>query len=266
MFAETINAVGKVIGMDISGVVEKVGGSVTNLSVGDEVYAYTADLLGGWAEYAVTDEEAAYLKPSNLSFEESAALPSTVLTALGAIRFADIKEGAEVLVNGASGGVGLYLVQILKVFGAEVTGVCSTRNAEIARKFGVDTVIDYKKEKFPETESAYDAVFAVNGYQPLDVYKKLLKPGGVYVLVGGTENAMEVQKSGDETFKDSGKRLERTIFAKIVKDFPYIKELCESGKLKPYIDKIYPVADVSLAIRHSIIEHAQGKIAITVDF
>lgn len=266
MYGEQLHAVGNVFGMDIAGIVDEVGKDVTTVKKGDEVFGFTHNWLGAWAEYACANAGEVALKPSNLSFEEAATLPVVGLVALGGVRIADIQRGQHVLLNGASGGVGTLLVQILKAFGAVVTGVCSTRNANMVHQCGADQVIDYTKEDFAKKGQTYDAIFAVNGYQPLDEYIRMLNPGGTYVLIGGMEQAAEFQQFGAEKFKGSGKKSGFTDFNQLKRELSVLGELSESGKLTPIIDNIYPIQDVSSAIRDIIANHAKGKTAIGVCF
>ncbi len=179
---------GKIIGADIAGRVEAVGKNVKQLHQGEEVFGDLAKCgLGAFAEYACVPESALALKPGNISFEEAAAVPRVGVVALQALRdHGHIRAGQKVLVNGASGGVGTFAVQIAKSFGAEVTGVCSTRNLDKVRSLGADHVIDYTKEDFTKDGQQYDLILAANGYHPISDYKRSLKPNGTYVMSGGS--------------------------------------------------------------------------------
>ena len=176
-----------ILGADIAGCVEAVGRNVKQFQPGDAVFGDVFGLgSGSFAEYVSVPESALALKPSNVSFEEAAAVPVAAVTALQGLRDqGHIQPGQKVLINGASGGVGTFAVQIAKAFGAEVTAVCSTRNLEMARSIGADHVIDYTKEDFTQNGRQYDLILAVNGYQPLSAYKRALAPQGIYVFVGG---------------------------------------------------------------------------------
>jgi NADPH:quinone reductase-like Zn-dependent oxidoreductase len=172
------------LGNDIAGQIEAVGSNVTQFKPGDEVFgAFT----GGFAEYASVPENRLALKPANISFEEAAAVPVAALTALQGLRDkGHIQPGQKVLVNGASGGVGTFAVQIAKSFGTEVTAVCSTRNLDTARSIGADHIIDYTQEDFTRNGQRYDLILAVNGYHPILDYRRALSPKGIYVMAGGS--------------------------------------------------------------------------------
>ncbi|MCA9904945.1 MAG: NAD(P)-dependent alcohol dehydrogenase, partial [Anaerolineae bacterium] len=174
-------------GNDIAGHVEAVGSQVRRFKPGDAVYGDLAiSGFGAFAEYVAVPETALALKPANLSFEQAAAVPEAGLVALQALRdFAHVQPGQQVLINGASGGIGTFAVQIAKALGAEVTGVCGTRNLELVRSLGADHVIDYTQERFVHNRQQYDVIVATAGYQPLADYKRALKPNGVYVATGG---------------------------------------------------------------------------------
>ena len=268
IFNIAIKATGKSLGLEIAGVVEEVGKSVTNFKKGDEVFGLSAGMLGGWAEYAVAKEKELSLKPSNLSFEQAGAIPVGGITALGAILAANIKQGQDVLIHGASGSVGQYAVQLAKAFGATVTGVCSTRNLEMARSIGADYVIDYKKEDFTQKGKTYDKIIGVNGYNSLRTYKKLLKKGGSYVVVGGIKQAMLGVLGGYFYFLFSNKKFGTAAFPMLSKQKSLLKlkEFAENNKITPFIDKVYPAHDVADAIKYIIVEHAQGKVVIATDF
>lgn len=264
------NAVGKPLGGEISGIAVKVGRNVPSVKIGDEVYGVTLGAFpgGGWAEYALCNKNTVYAKPSALSFEEASAIPISGITALGAIRKANIQKGQKVLVYGSSGGVGQYVVQLAKAQGGIVTGVCSTRNLEMAKSIGADYVIDYKKEDFTKSGTMYDVIIGVNGYNPLGTYKKLLKQGGVYVAVGGTRQGMMGGMFGGLYSLGKKQKYTSSVYASAVRQecLPYLKELAENGKLKPFIDNIYPAYDVKKAIHYIIQNHTQGKVVLTMNF
>ena len=181
-----IKSVGKVLGADIAGVVEAVGANVKQFQPGDEVFGVSAGSSGGFAEYASANENHLALKPANLSFEAAAAVPVAAMTALQGLRDkGQIRPGQKVLINGASGGVGTFAVQIAKAFGAEVTAVCSSRNVDMARSIGADHVIDYAKDDFTQNGGQYDLIFAVNGNHLLSAYRRALNSQGIYVCAGG---------------------------------------------------------------------------------
>ena len=175
----------RILGADIAGQVEAVGGEVTQFKPGDEVFGEGG--YGGFAEYACVDENRFVPKPAALSFEEAAAAPMAALTALQGLRDSgQIKAGQKVLINGASGGVGTFAVQIAKAFGAEVTGVCSTSKMDLVRSIGADHVVDYTREDVTKSERRYDLIFDVAAFRPVSEYKRVLNPGGIYVVAGGS--------------------------------------------------------------------------------
>lgn len=266
MDENVIHALGKVLGVDVAGVVEEVGSKVGDVKPGDEVFGATPMLIGAWAEYAVINDGDLYLKPTNLDFEQSATLPAAAQVALGEVRLADVKPGQSVLINGATGGVGLFTLQVAKAFGAKVTAVCSTHNVDLVRSFGADKVIDYTKEDFTKSSDRYDCVLAVNGYATLEQYRNLLKDGGVYIPVGGMQQTGEAKQRGQECFEGTGKSLRSAGFGQMKKEYPYIKELAESKAITPVIDKTFAVTDIAEAIEFAINHHPQGKIALTMNF
>ena len=260
------NALGKVIGCELSGIVEEVGKTVTQVKKGDEVFAVATGLSGALAEYALADETTVFLKPSNLSFEESATIPVAGISALGAVRTAGVKEGQSVLIYGASGGVGQFAVQLSKAVGATVTAVCSTRNIEIAHEIGADYVIDYKQEDFRKKDITYDVIIGVNGYNPIKQYKRLLNEGGVYVAVGGVKQGMMGGLFGP-LYSNKSKTLTFSTYFDAIKQpcLPYLKELAEDGKIKPYVESVCSAKDTAKAVRQLCKNHAQGKIAFVMD-
>ncbi len=258
----------QILGSDIAGRVEAVGNSVKQFKKGDEIFGnISADGWGGFAEYACASENAFVLKPSNLSFEEAAAVPMAAITALQGIRHAgQIRPGQKVLINGASGGVGTFAVQLAKSFGAEVTAVCSTQNSETARSSGADHVIDYTKEDFAKSGKQYDLVLATNGNRSISDYKRVLSPKGIYVHTGGSMTQMsQAMLQGSWISMTGSKKMGSMGVAKPnKKDLVAIKEMLEAGKVKPVIDRRYPLNQVADAIRYLEDGHAQGKVVITV--
>jgi 2-desacetyl-2-hydroxyethyl bacteriochlorophyllide A dehydrogenase len=254
----------RIYGADIAGTVESVGKEVTLFSPGDEVFADLTIAFGGFAEYAVVPEKRLAIKPKNLSFEEAAALPLASLTALQAIRDkGNIREGQQVLILGSSGGVGTYAVQLASHYRTEVTAVCSTRNTEQAISLGADHVIDYTKEKIGNGRQ-YDLILAVNGNYPLLECRRLLKKNGVYVMIGGkTKQIIKALIFG--RFLSFGSKKVRTASAKpIGEDLAIISRLAEEGRIRPVIDKIYPLEKTAEAMRYAAEGHARGKVVITV--
>lgn len=252
------------LGWDVAGRVEAVGENVKQFQPGDEVFGGGN---GTFAEYVCVRESALALKPDNISFEQAAAVPVAALTALQGIRYAGgIRPGQEVLIQGASGGVGTFAVQLAKLFGAQVTAVCSTRNLDMARSIGADHVIDYTKEDFTQNSQRYDLIFAVNGYHSLSAYKRALSPQGVYVCAGGTMSQFfQAILLGPLMSRKGGKKLGSMGIAKInQEDLVYVGELLQSRKIIPVIDRSYPLSELAEAMRYVEDTHAQGKVVITV--
>lgn len=254
-------------GGDIAGIVEAVGKDVKLFQVGDEVFG---DLSccgwGGFAEYVTVPEYALALKPSNISFEEAAATPMAGVTALQGLRDkGKIKSGQKVLIYGASGGVGTFAVQIAKSFGAEVTGVCSTRNLEILHWIGADHIIDYTKEDFIQNDECYDLILGVNGSNSISAYKRVLKPNGNFVHVGGSESQFfQTLILGPFISMSGNKKISNLLQRSNREDLIYVKELLEMGKVKPIIDKRYKLSEVTEAFKYFQEGHAQGKVVITI--
>ncbi len=252
------------LGADIAGRVEAVGKNVRQFRPGDEVYGMAR---GGFAEYACALEDALALKPSNLSFEEAAAVPMAGVTALQGLRDeGQIQAGQKVLINGASGGVGTFAVQIAKSFGAEVTSVCSTRNVEQARWLGADHVIDYTKEDFTKSGQKYDLIFAANGYHPLSAYKRALTPKGIYVMAGGSKAQMfQGMLFGSLMSETGGRKMGGVSAKRSQKDLLILAKLLEAGNVIPYIDRQYPLSEAAEALRYLGAGHARGKVIITME-
>jgi NADPH:quinone reductase-like Zn-dependent oxidoreductase len=249
-----------VLGTDVAGRVEAVGGNggkATQFQVGDEVFGnVVAYGWGGFAEYVCAGADAFVLKPSNVTFEEAAAVPMAATTALQGLRdHGKIQAGQKVLINGASGGVGTFAVQIAKSFGAEVTAVCSTQNVDTARSMGAEHVIDYTQEDFTKNGQRYDLILGANGYHPISDYKRSLSPKGIYVMTGG---------SGAQTFQ-AMMQLGPWVAKPNPKDLAFLNELLKAGKIKPVIDRNYPFSEIPEALRYLEEGHARGKIVITVD-
>ena len=262
-----LGARGKVLGNEMSGIVEEVGSKVKAYKKGDEVFGLTAGMKGSWGEFAISNEKEICIKPVNLSFEQSAAIPVGAITALGAVYAARVKKGQQVLIQGGTGGVGQYAVQLSKAQGGIITAVCSTNNLEMVRSIGADCVVDYKHEDITKSEKEYDIIIAVNGYNPLRVYKKMLSKTGRYIFVGGTMKAIMSVFSipfysiGSKKFGVSGYPLLPK--KKYLTD---LKTFAEHGKIQPFIDKIYNPHEISDALRYIVKDHPQGKVVINMDF
>lgn len=258
-----------ILGADVAGQVEAVGRSVTHFQPGDEVFGdLSACGFGGFAEYVCAPEDAFALKPATVTFEQAAAVPLAAITALQGIRDnGEIQSGQKVLINGASGGVGTFAVQIAKSFGAEVAAVCSTRKMEMIRSIGADHVIDYTQEDFAQNGQHYDLIVGVNGYRSLAAYKHSLNPKGIYVCIGGTMAqifhsllfrplmSMNVRKK--ITNMGSAKPNQR--------DLVSLAALLNAGKVVPVIDRCYPLSEIAEAFRYFGEGHAQGKVVITME-
>lgn len=251
-------------GVDLAGQVEAVGRNVTQFKPGDEVFGVCQ---GAFAEYVCAIEDKLALKPANISFEDAAALPVAALTALQGLRDKGrISPGQKVLVDGASGGVGTFAVQIAKSFGAEVTAVCSTRNVETARSIGADQVIDYTREDFTQSGQRYDLILAANAYHSIFDYRRALSQNGIYVLAGGGWAQILQAWLLAPLLSLVGSRKMRFFMAKInQKDLVLLKDLLEAGKVVPVIDRRYPLSDVAGALRYLEEGHAQGKVVITFE-
>jgi 2-desacetyl-2-hydroxyethyl bacteriochlorophyllide A dehydrogenase len=252
-------------GMDISGIVEAAGKSVTQFHPGDEVFGWSD---GGFAEYACAAESNFLTKPARLTFEQAAAVGDSAVTALRALRDkGEIKPGQKVLILGASGGVGTFAVQLAKAFGAEVTAVCSTRNAELVRSIGADHVIDYTQEDFAQSGTRYDVVIDVFGSRSLSDCRRVLTPKGTYVLVGGSTDRWFGMSRTLKVLLVSpfvSQRLRTVLALNNKPDRVVLKELVESGKVTPVIDRTYPLSETAEAIAHVGEGHAQGKTVVRV--
>lgn len=258
-----LKSVDKVLGADIAGVVEAVGVDIKQYQPGDEVFGVATGSSGGFAEYACAAENNLARKPANLSFEAAAAVPVAGITALQAFRrYGQIQPGQKILINGASGGVGTFALQIAKAFGTEVTAVCSTRNLEIARSIGADHVIDYTKEDFTQNGQHYDLILAVNGNRSISDYRRALKPQGSYICAGGAlPQIINAMLLGSLISKKNGKKMAFMGITKFnQRDLIYMAELLRNGKVVPVIDKCYPLDEVPVAIRYLVEEHAKGKV------
>lgn len=252
------------LGLDVAGRIEAVGDSVTQFQPGDEVFGIAQ---GSFADYACADEHELARKPANVSFEAAAATPVAALTALQGLHDKGrIQPGQKVLINGASGGVGTFAVQIAKSFETIVTAVCSTQNLDIACSIGADYVIDYTKEDFTTNGWQYDLVFAVNGYHSIFDYRRVLSPTGIYVSAGGTlAQIIQAALVGPILSKTGRQQLSFMGIAQVKqKDLSVIGELLESGKVVPVIDRCYPLRATSEALQSLGAGHAKGKVIITM--
>ncbi len=253
------------LGADIAGQVEAVGSNVTKFRLGDDVFGLTT---GGFAEYVCAGETKLALKPANLSFE-AAAVPVAAFTALQGLRDkGQIQSGQKVLINGAAGGVGTFAVQIAKSFGAEVTGVCSTPKLDMVCSIGADHVVDYTREDFTRSGQHYDLIYDAVGNRSVSAYKRALSPQGKCVIAGFTSlpRLLEQMILGPRLSKAGGKQIIGQGMASTSQEnLLVIKELLETGKVVPVIDKLYPLSKTAEAIGYLEKGHAAGKVVITVE-
>lgn len=256
----------KIIGFDIAGTVEAVGNNVTGFQVGDEVFGDLSECgFGAFAEYVGAPESALALKPDNLTFAEAAAVPGAARTALQALRdIGKVQPGQQVLINGASGGVGSYGVQLAKAFGAEVTAVCSLEKKDRIGVLGADWVMDYSQVDLTR-KKAYDLIVDVAAYRSVFDYLPALKPGGSYVLVGGEISRLfQVMILGSLISKMSNRTVKSLIVKPNSADLVTLRELIEAGKIMPLIDRFYSLEEVPAALRQLEQRQVVGKVAIRV--
>ena len=258
-------------GSDFAGTVEAVGKNVTEFKPGDEVFGVRA---GALAEYiCVTASRAVVSKPGNVSFEQAASIPTALVALQGLRDTGHLKAGQKILINGASGGVGTFAVQIAKAFGAEVTGVCSTRNVDLVRSIGADHVIDYTKEDYTKSDQRYDVIYDLVNNHSFAERRRILKPGGICVLAGIGGSGMH-----EETLSRAVGVLTTSVRSKFAKekfvpfgvdinkkDLGVLRDLAESGKIVPAVTKTYPLIETAAAYKYLETGHVQGKIAITVE-
>lgn len=256
-----------ILGGDIAGRVEAVGSGVTHFKPGDAVYGDSSNHgMGGFAEYVAVPEATLAPMPTTLSFEEAAALPLAGITALQALRDkGQVRAGERVAINGASGGVGTFAVQIAQVLGADVTAIASAGKLEMLRGLGAAEVIDYTREDFTTRVGQYDVILGVNGYHPLAHYARALKPGGRYVMVGGTDAQLfEAMLRAPFMPKRDGKWLGILVGKATPADLRTLTALIEDGKVKPVIERCYPLEELVEAVRDVEAGHARGKVVISV--
>jgi NADPH:quinone reductase-like Zn-dependent oxidoreductase len=253
------------LGVDFSGTIEAAGRNVRQFKVGDEIFGAAN---GALAEYVTSTEVGLAHKPSNITFEQAAAVPIAAVTALQGLRKGQIKPGQRVLINGASGGVGTFAVQIAKSFGAEVTGVCSTRNLDMVRAIGADHVIDYTKEDFTKGALHYDLIFDIVGNHPLLDYRRVMTPTGTFVIVGGPSGGAWL---GPITSLFKARLLSPFVSQRFLviladvnsnQDLDTLRDLMRDGKVTPVIDRQYSLRDIREAMRYLEAGHTRGKVVI----
>jgi NADPH:quinone reductase-like Zn-dependent oxidoreductase len=254
-------------GRSLAGIIEAVGTEVTGFEPGDEVFGICD---GSFAEYVSVRTDKLASKPSNLSFDEAAAVPISGITALQAVRdHGAVEAGQNVLIVGASGGVGSFAVQIAKAFGADVTGVCSTAKVDLVRALGADHVIDYTREDFADGQHRYDVILDIGGNRRLSHLRRALTPKGSLVIVGGeTEGrwlgGTDRQLRAQVLSLFVSQKLGTFVSSENAADLVALRELIEAGRVTPAIDRAYPLSDVATAIRDLIDGHARGKIVIVM--
>jgi NADPH:quinone reductase-like Zn-dependent oxidoreductase len=253
-----------ILGFELAGVVESTGRGVTRFKPGDEIYGACGTGFGGYAEYKCLPENGAIAhKPTNMTFEEAAAVPIGAYTALQFLRKGNIQRGSRVLIYGASGSVGTYAVQLAKFFGAEVTGVCSTSNVELVRSLGADRVMDYTKEHIADDKSSvYDIIFDTVGKSPFQTCVKQLTPTGFYLRAVHMTPSPLLQ--GLWVSITSGRKVIGGVSKENVEDLTYLKELIEAGSLRSVIDRRYPLEQASEAHQYVDQGHKKGNVVLTV--
>jgi len=255
----------KIIGTDVAGQVEAVGRNVTQFRPGDEVFGELSRCgFGAYAEFVTAPEQALALKPSNLSFEEAAALPTAGCTALQGLRKGRLRRSQRVLICGASGGVGTFAVQIAKTFETEVTAVCSTRHVDAVRSIGADHVIDYTTDDFATHRERYDLILAANGDRSISAYRRALTADGCYVMTGGSNRQLTDALLFGPLLSMGRQQFGNVLVKPSHADLLVLKELCEAGKLRPVIDRRFPLSEVASAVRYVEDGHARGKVVVTV--
>lgn len=257
----------EILGFDVAGKIEAVGKDVTQLKPGDEVFGDLSECgFGAFAEYVCAPESALALKPANSSYEEAATVPGAALAALQGLRdFGQLQPGQKVLINGASGGVGSFAVQIAKALGAEVTAVCSTKKMDMVRLLGADYVIDYTQTDITKNKQRYDLILDMAAYRWVFDYLPLLTTGGTYLLVGGSgAQFLQMMFLGAGISRISRKRVKFLAYKTNQQDLLTLRELIVTGKIAPFIHKCYNLSEVPAAIRHLEQRQVMGKVAIRV--
>jgi len=258
----------KILGCDIAGRIEAVGKKVKQFQVGDEVFGDISGCgWGGFAEYVCVpaDENALSLKPANMQFKECAVVSQAAVLALQGLRRGKIEQARKVLINGASGGVGSFAIQIAKSYGVEVTGVCSTKKMDFIRSLGADHVIDYTQDDFTRNGQQYDLILDVQGYHSIFDYKRALSTNGFYVMVGGcTALIYQVMFLGSLISMTSSKKMGLLLHKPNASDLEIMKRFIEAGTVAPVIDKYYPLSKVAEAFRYYGEGHVKGKVVITM--
>lgn len=267
MFGGLLKPKIKILGFDVAGQVAAVGKAVTQFQPGDEVFGDLSECgFGAFAEYVCARESALVLKPAQISFEAAATVPGAALAALQGLRdCGQLQPGQKVLINGASGGVGSFAVQIAKALGAEVTAVCSTEKMEMVRSLGADSVVDYTQTDVTQTQQQYDLILDAAAYRSVFDYLPVLTPKGTYVLVGGaTARLFQVMLLGPGISRISRRAVKCLASKPNPADLATLQDLLAAGKIVPYIDRCYPLSEVPAAIDYLERRQVRGKIAIRV--
>lgn len=257
----------RIPGADIAGRVEAVGEGVQMFKPGDAVFGDLSGCgFGGLSEYVSVPEDVLAKKPDSVSFENAAAVPMAAVTALQGLRdHGKIQPGQKVLINGASGGVGTFAVQLAKHFGAEVTAVCSSGKMDLVQSLGADHVIDYAHEDFTANGQQYDLILAVNGYHPISHYKRALSSNGIYVAAGGKmAQIFQAMLLGGFMSMRGNKKLGNMLVRLRQSDLIFMAELLEAGEVTPVLDRSYPLTEIHEAFRYLGQKHAKGKVIVTV--
>ena len=255
----------RIIGTDIAGHVEAVGRNVTQFCPGDDVFGeLSRSGFGAYAEFAAAPATALALKPANLSFEEAATLPTAGCTALQGLRRARIERAQRVLINGASGGVGTFAIQIARALGCEVTAVCSTRNIDLVRSLGADQALDYSMVDFAMQSVRYDSILAANGDRSIWDYRRVLTPDGSYAMTGGSNRQLVEALVLGPPLSAGRQRFGNVLVKPDHSDLCRLKELCETGKISPVIDRRFQLSEVPSAVRYIETGHARGKVVVTM--
>ena len=255
-----------ILGSDIAGRVERAGKNITQFKPGDEVFGEIPGYQGGFAEYACAPEKTLARKPASLTFEQAAAIPQGGVIALNGIREkGQVQPGQQVLINGAGGSAGTFAVQLAKLYGAEVTGVDNTGKLDFLRSLGADHVIDYTREDFTKKGKQYDLILDLIAHRSVFAYRRALKPNGTYFFVGGSVATLfQILFFGAWIKRSSGRNVRILMVPQNNRDLIAITQLCEEGKVRPVIDRLYPFHETPEALRYVTEGHARGKVVITL--
>jgi NADPH:quinone reductase-like Zn-dependent oxidoreductase len=257
----------RIPGKDVAGTVEAVGTGVTNFKPGDEVFGDLSECgWGAYAEYVAAPARAFTLKPKNLSFSAAGAVPESAVVALQGLRDkGNIQPGQNVLIYGASGGIGTFAVQIARSFDTRVTGVCSTRNLELVRSIGADQVIDYTREDFTESGQQYDLILATAGFRSIFDYRKTLVPGGTYVATGGDMAQIFQPMLLGPFVATDGRKMISLSMKPNTEDLAFVRDLIEGGQVVPVIDRVFPLEKLPVALQYYSAGRSRGKVVISMN-